>query len=149
MRKGCNRNKGGKTPPMLVMRGIRNDEIETRERAAVQAFLLGFATEAHYDVLTDMQGVMILAGSTSAARRPAMIYAKEVIGKTLSVLKDRYLQTGKFECTEDDEAALKGFVTQYRNFWLRQPLGLYEAATASLQDYYDKVAAQRRNGATQ
>lgn len=149
MRKSANRTKVTAAHPMLVMRGIRNDEIETRERAAVQAFLLGFATEEHYDILTDMQGVMILAGSTSAARRPAMIYAKEVIGKTLASLRDRYVQTGKFDCTEDEATALKGFVTQYRNFWLRQPLSLYEAATEQLQAYYNKVAEQRRQGAKQ
>jgi regulator of RNase E activity RraB len=48
---------------MLVMRGLRNDQLELRERAAVQAFALGYATTEHYHILADMHSVMLLAGS--------------------------------------------------------------------------------------
>lgn len=34
---------------------------------------------------------------------------------------------------------LRGLVTRYREFWLRQPLELYEAACMALQEHYDKI----------
>lgn len=129
--------------PMLVMRGLVNDSVEIRERAAVQAFVLGYATKEHFDVLTDMQGVMILAGSTSERRRPAMLYARDVIGATLISIKERYARTGKMGCTGDELKVLKAFPSKYRDFWLHQPTELYEAAVTELQNFYTEQA--RRN----
>lgn len=132
--------------PMLVMRGLVNDSVEIRERAAVQAFVLGYATKEHFDVLTDMQGVMILAGSTSERRRPAMLYARDVIGATLISIKERYARTGKMGCTGDELKVLKAFPSKYRDFWLHQPTELYEAAVTELQNFYNE---QARKNATE
>lgn len=131
--------------PMLVMRGLRNDDLELRERAAVQAFELGYATAEHFDVIADMQGVLILAGSTSDKRKPAMLYARDVLGKAMEAIRARHAETGRLECTPDEMDVLRGFVSRYRDFWLRAPLGLYRAACAELQRHYNRMAAKRDN----
>lgn len=129
--------------PMLVMRGLRNDDLELRERAAVQAFELGYATHEHFDVIADMQGVLILAGSTSDKRKPAMVYARDVLGKAMEAIRQRYHEIGRLECAPDELDVLLAFVSQYRDFWLKQPLALYQAACAELQRHHDRMASQK------
>lgn len=138
----CNRNADAR-PPMLVMRGLRNTEIETSERMAVEAFALGYATAEHFDKLCAMQGVLILAGSTSDKRAPAMHYARNVLGKVMESMRKRHAETGKLDCTEDELVVLRGFVSMYRDFWLRNSLALYEAACAELQRFHGRIAAER------
>lgn len=130
-------------PPMLVMRGLKNDEIEVRERMAVEAFALGFADAEHFDILCAMQGVLILAGSTSDKRAPAMHYARNVLGKVMESIRARHTETGKLDCTADELVVLRGFVSMYRDFWIKQPLDLYTAACAELQRFHDRIAAER------
>ena len=131
--------KYAKRPPMLVMRGLVNDKLEIRERQAVEAFAGGWATTEHYQTLADMQGVMLLAGTTDASRKWARDYAHDVIGPVLCKVRDRYRRTQKMSVTTGEREALRGFVTRYREFWLRQPLELYEAACVALQEHYDKM----------
>ena len=45
--------KYAKRPPMLVMRGLVNDKLETRERIAVEAIVGGWGTTEHYQTLAD------------------------------------------------------------------------------------------------
>lgn len=130
-------------PPMLVMRGLRNTELETRERMSVEAFALGFATAEHFDTLCAMQGVLILAGSTSEKRKPAMHYARDVLGKTMEAIRARYAETESLTATADELVVLRGFVSMYRDFWMRAPLELYEAASAELQRFHNRIAAER------
>jgi hypothetical protein len=129
--------------PMLVMRGIKNDALETKERIAIQAFELGYATPEHYDFLCEMQGIMLLAGSTSEARSGAMHYAHHVLGPVMLAIKARYGKTGKLGCSGDEIQVLRGFVSRYRDFWLHQPTELFIAATAALQKHHHELAAQR------
>ena len=117
-------------PPMLVMRGLRNDQLELRERAAVQAFALGYATTEHYH---------ILAGSTGESRKWAWTYCTETVGPALQKIAQRYQRTKVMSVTTGERKVLGEFITRYREFWLRQPLELYEAACAALQDHYDKM----------
>lgn len=138
----CDRNADAR-PPMLIMRGLRNDEIETRERMAVEAFALGFADAEHFDILCAMQGVLILAGSTSDKRAPAMHYARNVLGKAMEAIRARHTETGKLDCSEDELQVLRGFVSMYRDFWLRAPTELYAAACAELQRFHERIAAER------
>ena len=42
----------------------------------------------------------------------------------------------------DERKVLGEFITRYREFWLRQPLELYEAACAALQEHYDKMGKE-------
>lgn len=129
-------------PPMLIMRGLRNDQLELRERAAVQAFALGYATTEHYHILADMQGVMLLAGTTDESRKWARDYAHDVIGPALCKVRDRYRRSGKMSATTGEREVLRGFVTRYREFWMRQPMELYEAACQALQAHYDKMSKE-------
>lgn len=122
------------------MRGLCNDRLETRERMAVEAFAGGWAGTDHFDTIADMQGVLILAGSTSAERRPAMIWAKGTLGPALGGIKERYLRTGKMGCNGEELKTLRAFVSMYRDFWLRQPMALYEEACKQLQITYDQMA---------
>lgn len=135
------------SPPMLVMRGLKNDETEVRERMAVEAFALGYATAEHFDILCAMQGVLILAGSTSDKRAPAMHYARNVLGKVMESIRVRHAETGKLDCTAEELQVLRGFVSMYRDFWLRAPVSLYEAACAELQRFHERIAAEREQEA--
>lgn len=127
------------TAPMLVMRGIRNKDIELKERMAAQAFIAGYATTSHYQTLADMHSVMLLAGSTDESRKWAWDYCQEVTGPTLQKIAERYVKTKRLSATTGEKKLLGEFVTRYREFWLRQPLELYEAACAALQEHYDKM----------
>ncbi len=129
-------------PHMLIMRGLRNDQIELRERAAVQAFSLGYATTEHYHTLADMHSVMLLAGSTDESRKWAWTYCTETVGPALQKIAQRYQRTKVLSATTGERKTLGEFVTRYREFWLRQPLELYEAACAALQEHYDKMGKE-------
>lgn len=117
-----------------------NDRLEIVERMAIESFSGGWATIRDFDVIADMQGVLLLAGSTSEQRKPAMIWARETLGPVLGSIRARYERTGKMGCTGDELAVPRGFVTKYRDFWLKQPLALYETACAELQRVYDRMA---------
>lgn len=134
------RQPGLKSAPMLVMRGLVNDRLEIRERMAVQSFSDGFATMANFDTISDMQGVMLLAGTTSDSRRWAALYCRNTVGPVLGAIRTRYERTGKMGCTAEELKVLRGFVSKYRDFWLKQPLALYETACAELQRVYDRMA---------
>jgi hypothetical protein len=147
MRKRQRQQNYKPSAPMLIMRGLCNDKLETRERMAVQAFVLGYAGMDHFDTIADMQGVLLLAGSTSEARKPAMHYARNILGPVLGSIKERYLRTGKMGCNAEELKVLQAFVGRYRDFWLRQPLSLYEAACEALQKTYDEMAKQKKEAA--
>lgn len=136
---------GIKSAPMLVMRGLCNDRLETRERMAVEAFANGWAGFEHFDTIADMQGVLLLAGSTSEQRKPAMIWAKNTLGPVLGSIKERYLRTGKMGCNGEELKTLRAFVSMYRDFWMKQPLALYETACHELQKTYDQMAKDADN----
>lgn len=138
------RKPGMRSAPMLVMRGLCNDRLEIRERMAVEAFSGGWATIEHFDTIADMQGVLVLAGSTSEHRKPAMIYAKHVVGPVLGSMRERYVKTGRMGCNAEELKVLRGFVSKYRDFWLKQPLALYETACAELQRVYDRMAREAK-----
>ncbi len=135
------RRPGIASAPMLVVRGLCNDRLELRERMAVQAFSDGWATMQHFDTIADMQGVMILGGVTSEHRKPAAIYAKNVVGPVLGSIRERYEKTGKMGCNAEELKVLRGFVARYRDFWMKQPLALYQTACDQLQRVYDRIAA--------
>jgi len=129
--------------PMLVLRGLANDKLETRERMAVEAFALGYADAEHFDALAQMQGMLILAGSTSEKRKPAMLYARNVLGNAMESIRARHTQTGKLDATPDELKVLRGFVSMYIDFWKRQPSELYESAIVALHKFHEKVNAER------
>lgn len=125
--------------PMLVLRGIRNKDVELRERMAVQAFAMGYATTEHFQTLADMHSVMLLAGSTDDSRKWAWDYCQEVTGPTLQKIAERYTKTKRLHATTSEKKALGEFVSRYRDFWLRQPSALYVASCNALQEHYNEL----------
>jgi len=130
--------------PMLVMRGVVNDDLELRERMAVEAFALGFATETHYNTLADMQGSMMLAATARKETIPAATYARDVVGPVLASIVRRWQKTEKFGCTGDELVVLREFVTKHREFWLRQPLGLYTQAYRRMKEVQADLRAKQK-----
>lgn len=88
---------------------------------------------------------MLLAGSTSEQRKPAMLWAKNTLGPVLGSIKERYLRTGKMGCNSEELKTLRAFVSMYRDFWMKQPLALYEVACQELQKTYDQMAKDADN----
>lgn len=127
------------TAPMLVMRGIRNKDVELKERMAAQAFIAGYATTSHYQTLADMHSVMLLAGSTDESRKWAWDYCQTVTGPTLQKIAERYVKTKRLSATTGEKKLLGEFVTRYREFWLRQRTELYVACCNALQAHYDEL----------
>lgn len=132
---------------MLVQRGIRNDEIETVERMAVQAFVGGWATTEHFDLLADMQSLLILAGSTNKNREWARAYAQSVVGPVLQKIAQRYKRQNVMSATTGERKVLGEFITFSREFWLRQPSELFEIACTALKQHHKDLVDKRRQEA--
>lgn len=137
------RKPGIASAPMPVMRGLVNDRLEIRERMAIEAFAGGWATMEHFDTIADMQGVMLLAGTTSQNRMWAATYCRETLGPVLGSIRTRYEKTGRMCCNAEELKVLRGFVGKYRDFWLKQPLALYEQACKALQEHYNRMMVER------
>ena len=129
--------------PMLVMRGLRNDEIELRERMATQALIGGWAQAEHMQTVLDMANVMLLAGSTSDTRKWAWTYCHDTVNPALRKISQRYARTKELSVTTGERKVLREFVTRYREFWLRQPTELYEAACNALNEHYQTMGESR------
>ena len=118
------------TPPMLVNRGLIDGDLELRERMIVEAFAGGWATTQHFDELADMRNVLTLAAAykedTDAL---AMCDAMRII---LGNLRDLHADTGQFLVIGDELRMLRLFTEFYRDWWLRQPVALYENACDEL-----------------
>lgn len=139
MRKRSTYRKRHKSAPMLICRGLVNDELEIRERMAIQAFSEGFATDDSFDTLADMHGVLLLASSTRPETLPLFNYCQKVVAPVIGNIKSRYLKTEKFGCTGDELKVLRGFVSKYRAFWLGTSLSLYESSVKALQNEYHRM----------
>ncbi len=130
MRKRCRRSVRPLSAPMLVNRGLIEHDIETRERMFVQAFALGFATTAHYDDIADMRNVLTLAAAYKDDQSAlAMCNAMRV---AMANIRERYARTGKMGASGDELKLLQAFCGEYRDFWMRQPVALYEKACDEL-----------------
>lgn len=138
------RPKHEPSAPMLVMRGLHNQKLETIERMAVESFCGGWATIEHFDQLADQQGVLLLAASTNERTKPLSAWCRTVLGPVLGSIRSRYERTGKMGCNAEELKVLRSFVSKYRDFWLRTPLSLYETACNELQKVYDKMAQEQK-----
>lgn len=116
---------------MLVNRGIINDDLETRERQLVEAFALGFADKIHFDGLADMRNVLLIA----AAHRDdtPIVQICRAMSVAMNAIRDRHTVTSKFGATGEEMKMLRVFCNIYKDWWLRQPVELYESACDSLQ----------------
>lgn len=116
--------------PMLVNRGIHETAIDTQELILEQAFAGGWVTTEHFDNLVDMRNVLTLA--TARKDDPSAITMCEAMRIPLANLRDRYARTGRFGLTGDELQLVRAFIDFYRDFWLRQPVALYEWACDEL-----------------
>ena len=129
--------------PMLVLRGLVNDDLELRERMSVEAFAQGFANEQHSNTLADMQGSMLIAATVKKEYASTVAYAKDTVGPVLRSIVKRYQATGKFGCNGDELKILRAFVAKHREFWLRQPVGLYQEAYVQMKAAQDRLRKQQ------
>ena len=120
------------TPPMLVSRGLIDTELETVERMSVEAFSGGWATTDHFDNLADMRDCLVLATATSHKRDADIIGMCRAAGIALMNIRDRYARTQRMGVAADELQVLREFCTTYRDYWLRQSVGAYEAACDAL-----------------
>lgn len=131
---------GHMTPkaPMLVTRGITNDREELVERMAIESIRNGKATPAQFAKVANMSQLMLLAGSTSPARKWAFDYCSNTVEPMLQRIAQRYTRTNVISATTAEKAVLKSFGTKYRDFWLHQPTELMDAAKVALRRHYDE-----------
>lgn len=123
------------SPPMIVCRGLQQDNLETKERIIVESFALGFADEYHLHAIQDMSNVLSLAAE----------YKKDDSAKTMCEamkicilnIMDRHKKTGRYGASGDELNLMREFVGVYSDFWLRQPVKLYEVAVNELQRIID------------
>ena len=118
------------TAPMLVNRGLMDDKLSLVEKMIVEAFAGGWATTQHFDELADMRNVLTLAAAYEADTDAlAMCDAMRIV---LGNLRDRHTATGRLGVTGDELRMLRLFTEFYRDWWMRQPVALYENACDEL-----------------
>jgi len=131
MRKQCRRTVRRAVPPMLVNRGLMDGELSMREHQFVEAFSGGWADKEHFDSLTDMRNVLTIAAAHKDDQQMlAMCHAMSI---PLQNIRARHAQTGRMGVTGDELRLMREFVEVYRDFWLRQPVSLYEESVDALQ----------------
>jgi hypothetical protein len=130
MRKHCHRKHYPLSAPMLVNRGLIEHDVETRERMLVQAFCLGFATTAHFDDLADMRNVLTLAAAYKDD--DSTMAMCDGMRECMANIRERHIVTGKIGASGDELRLLREFCGVYRDFWMRQPVALYEKACDEL-----------------
>ena len=119
------------TRPMLVNRGVGEAKVEIDERMAVEAFAGGWAGPSHFDYLADMRDCLALAAAYRKDQGASDMSKAALVA--LDNIRQRYIETARFGVTGDELHVLRIFCDTYRDFWLRQPVELYEAAIENLQ----------------
>jgi len=133
MRKHAHRRPRPISAPMLINRGIQEQSILIAELVIVEAFVGGWATTYHFDSLCDMRNVLVLASAyKDDASAKAICEAMRI---PMANLRERYAKTGRFGVTGDELQLLRAFVDYYRDFWIRQPVALYEQACDELAKF--------------
>lgn len=119
------------TVPMLINRGLIQDDLEMRERQFVEAFAHGYADKEHFDNLVDMRNVLTIA----AAEKDDVPILKlcEAMSIPLQAIRERHSRTGKMGATGDELRMMREFVGIYGDWWIRKPVALYELACDALQ----------------
>jgi len=131
---------------MLVMRNVRNTELESRELAAAMSFQLGAATSYHYHLLLDLTNLLLLAGSSDKKRQYAVDVANKKFIPVLTNIKERFDRTGKLGVSAQETDVLFDIVEFSKRFWNFVPMELYATCVHELKAFYaelgrNKVAA--------
>ena len=127
-RKRSHRKPRPCSAPMLINRGLQNVAIETREHMIVEAFSDGWATTHEYDFLVDMRNALTIANNYKERPDPSAETICEAMRIPLANIRERHAKTGRMGVTGDELQLLRAFVSFYADWWIRQPVALYEAA---------------------
>jgi len=110
--------------PMLINRGLQNDDLEMRERMIAEAFSGGWATERHFDEITDIRNLLTIAAAHKDDQGVLGIcHAMSIV---MNNIRTRYAETQRMGVSGDEVKLLREFCGIYSDFWLRQSVGLYE-----------------------
>ena len=131
MRKHTRRKVRPCSAPMLVNRGIYGDDIEMRERQFVEAFAHGYADKPHFDSLVDMRNVLAIAAAHKDDAK--IIELCNAMSIPLQSIRERHARTGKMGASGEELKMMRVFCDVYRDWWMRQPVSLYEQACDGLQ----------------
>jgi hypothetical protein len=124
MRKQSTYRQKRVSAPMLINRGLQNDDLEMRERMIAEAFSGGWATERHFDELTDMRNVLTIAAAHKDDQGIlGLCHAMSIV---MNNIRTRYAETQRMGVSGDEVKLLREFCGIYADFWLRQSVGLYE-----------------------
>lgn len=135
--------KRRKAAPMLVLRGIRNTELETKELAAALSFKFGSATKSDFHMLLDITNMLLIAGSSSKDRQYVIPHVDNKIMPTLKSIRERYDRTGKLGVSAAESGILVDLVEFSKQFWMRQPMDLYVTCAKELAAYYKELAEKK------
>jgi hypothetical protein len=140
-RKHTHRRQRPVSAPMLINRGLQTVAIETQERMLVEAFANGWATTEHYDSLVDMRNVLTLDGNHKDDKSALAIC--DAMRIPMHNIRERYARTNRMGVAGEELQLLRAFIDYYADFWLRQPVALYEAVCDELGKFNEslKVAA--------
>ena len=124
MRKQSTYRQKRVSPPMLINRGLQNDDLEMRERMIAEAFSGGWATERHFDELVDMRNLLTIAAAHKDDQGALGIcHAMSVV---MNNIRLRYAETQRMGVSGEEMKLLREFCGVYSDFWLRKSVGLYE-----------------------
>ncbi len=112
------------SPPMLINRGLQNDDLEMRERMIAEAFSGGWATERHFDELVDMRNLLTIAAAHKDDQ--GVLGLCQAMSIAMNNIRARYAETQRMGVSGDEVKLLREFCGIYADFWLRQSVGLYE-----------------------
>lgn len=124
MRKQSTYRQKRVSAPMLINRGLQNDDLEMRERMIAEAFSGGWATERHFDELVDMRNLLTIAAAHKDDQGVlSLCHAMSIV---MNNIRARYAETHRMGVSGDEVKLLREFCGIYADFWLRQSVGLYE-----------------------
>ncbi len=112
------------SPPMLINRGLQNDDLEMRERMIAEAFSGGWATERHFDEITDMRNLLTIAAAHKDDQ--VVLGICHAMSIVMNNIRARYAETQRMGVSGDEVKLLREFCGIYADFWLRQSVGMYE-----------------------
>ena len=130
MRKHARRRPRPCSHPMLINRGLISDDLEIRERQFVEAFAYGYADKIHFDSLADMRNVLCIAAAHKDDRE--ILVVCDAMSIPLQAIRERFAKTGRMGATGEEMKMMRAFCGVYRDWWLRQTVGLYEMACDGL-----------------
>lgn len=99
---------------------------------ALNAFLEGWATTSHFDVLLDTRDLLVLGAS--AKNDDDVVIVADVANAALSNIKASF-DGAAFHPSEDELNALRLLVDVSNDFWNRQTGLLYRAAYTALREW--------------